>query len=359
MGYPSFLKLGSESMNEVREYKYLGVMVRSGTNGGLMNMKERIKDARGVIGMVKYAAKRSGCKFILAREGWKSLVVNKLMYGAGALVWKQSECDDLDVLQNDIGRWMWNVGMYATNASIRGETGWSTFKEREAKVKLDWFLRIIFEDSMLGKVGKASLGELGAGSNWWPRVRWMCDTNGMNDLGNVISLGYLSDEGLRRLGMNGERKGWKEKVKGKVEESGRKRWRTRLEDNVNSREYVRWKKVPGLERYADGSSGAKVRMLLRGGCLPVRNSERMNWKFDDKRCICGEIESVGHVFQECAQYQEERGRWKDEMGNVRELDLNEMKGYTRLGLDEEERMLSCMGNIWNKRVMYENKREGN
>ena len=36
----------------------------------------RIKDARGVIGMVKFAAKRSRNRFVVGREGWKSLVVN-------------------------------------------------------------------------------------------------------------------------------------------------------------------------------------------------------------------------------------------------------------------------------------------
>ena len=34
-----------------------------------------MKDTRGVNGMVKYAAKRSGSR------DWKSLVVNKLMHG--------------------------------------------------------------------------------------------------------------------------------------------------------------------------------------------------------------------------------------------------------------------------------------
>ena len=50
----------------------------------------------GVLGMVKYAAVRSGCKYVVGREVWKSMVVNKLMYGYGlwhstglnAMIWK-------------------------------------------------------------------------------------------------------------------------------------------------------------------------------------------------------------------------------------------------------------------------------
>ena len=26
--------------------------------------------------------------------------------------------------------------------------------------------------------------------------------------------------------------------------------------------------------------------MVRGGCLPVRGSTRMSWKYDDMRCVC-------------------------------------------------------------------------
>ena len=39
------------------------------------------------MGMVKYAAERSGIKYVIGREGWKTMTVNKLMYGCGALAW--------------------------------------------------------------------------------------------------------------------------------------------------------------------------------------------------------------------------------------------------------------------------------
>ena len=40
--------------------------------------------------MVKYAVARSGGNYVV---GWKSMVVNRLMHGCGALVWYQHECD--------------------------------------------------------------------------------------------------------------------------------------------------------------------------------------------------------------------------------------------------------------------------
>ena len=44
------------------------------------------------------------------------------------------------------------------------------------------------------------------------------------------------------------------------------------------------------ENYVDGTVGAMVRMLVRGGCLPVRGSTRMSWQYDDIHCVCGDVE---------------------------------------------------------------------
>ena len=98
----------------------------AGLNGGFKSMGDRMVD--GVLGMVKYAVTMSGSKYVVGGEGGKSMVVNKLMYGA--LAWYQHECDDLEVRQNGMGRWLWDVGN-VRNELIRRETGWSSFEERE------------------------------------------------------------------------------------------------------------------------------------------------------------------------------------------------------------------------------------
>ena len=52
------------------------------------------------------------------------------MYGCGALVWSQNECNYLNVKQHDMERWLWDV-VNVKNELIRGENGWSYFNERE------------------------------------------------------------------------------------------------------------------------------------------------------------------------------------------------------------------------------------
>ena len=46
------------------------------------------------------------------------------------------------------------------------------------------------------------------------------------------------------------------------------------------------KSQPKNEKYANGSVGARLRLMVRGGCLPVRGSKGMEWKYDDDLCVC-------------------------------------------------------------------------
>ena len=70
-----------------------------------------------------------------------------------------------------------------------------------------------------------------------------------------------------------------------------------------------------------------VRMMMTGGCLPVRGSTRMLWKYDDMRCVCGDVGSEKHVFLDCNLYVDVRRRWKEKM-NVEHADMYEpIKGY--------------------------------
>ena len=40
-------------------------------------------------------------RFVGRGERWKSLVLNRIMYGAGTLTWYEKECDELEIMQRD------------------------------------------------------------------------------------------------------------------------------------------------------------------------------------------------------------------------------------------------------------------
>ena len=117
------------------------------------------------------------------------------------------------------------------------------------------------------------------------------------------------------------------------------------------------KRCPMKESFADGSVGARIRGV-RGGCLPVRGSERMAWKYDDDCCVCGQVETEEHVLFECNRYRDERVRWRRviKMKDDRhEYDV--IKGY-KLESDEiEKEIMQCLRVMCNNRQRHERVRE--
>ena len=82
------------------------------------------------------------------------------------------------------------------------------------------------------------------------------------------------------LGMHVDGKGWKKYIYERIQEGGRKAWKDDFNDTEREKEYVQMKESPRNERFADGSVGAGVRLMVRRWCLPVRGNERMAWKYD-------------------------------------------------------------------------------
>ena len=71
-------------------------------------------------------------------------------------------------------------------------------------------------------------------------------------------------------------------------------------------EYKQWKSTPMKEEYAKSGERLRVRMLLRGGYLPLRGNRKFHWMNRDESCRCGELETEDHFLFHCKLYTEER-----------------------------------------------------
>ena len=109
------------------------------------------------------------------------MIVCTLMYGCGALAWYHREYGDLEVIQNGFGRWLWEVGK-ERNKIVRGESGWSSFAEKEVKGIIVCLLRTVYEESLVSDIGRACQMEVGYKSRWWARYNNVCDKFGMWEL---------------------------------------------------------------------------------------------------------------------------------------------------------------------------------
>ena len=117
------------------------------------------------------------------------------MYACGAVSWYQCECDDLEVIQNGFGRWLWEVEK-ERNALVRGESGWISFAERVVKCIVDWLFRIVYEESLVSDIGRAYLMEVGYESGWWARCNHVCEKFGQWEMVNLIWMRNNNNEGI-------------------------------------------------------------------------------------------------------------------------------------------------------------------
>ena len=110
--------------------------------------------------------------------------------------------------------------------------------------------------------------------------------------------------------------------------------------------------------YADGSEGARVRMMLRGDSLPVRSNHIVEWKYreDERMCVCGkEEESERHVMLKCELYESQRQDWIMEWRRERgeEDPMEGILGYAQLSNDLERLVLKGAGGVWKERERRE------
>ena len=61
------------------------------------------------------------------------MAVPSIMYGMDVIAWNESEIDRLEVVQNRTARMALYAPRYTAVEALRGDMGWSTFRERLVK----------------------------------------------------------------------------------------------------------------------------------------------------------------------------------------------------------------------------------
>ena len=86
-----------------------------------------------------------------------------------------------------------------------------------------------------------------------------------------------------------------------------------------------------------------MRLMVRGGCLPVRGSKGMEWKYDDDLCVCG---TKVHVLLVCKCYDMVRRRWMRtwDVLDEKERTMDIIKGYV------EDETMRYLGEVWTEKM---------
>ena len=97
-----------------------------------------------------------------------------------------------------------------------------------------------------------------------------------------------------------------------------------------------------------------MRLMVRGGCLPVRGSKGMEWKYYDDLCVCGTKETEIYVLFECKCYDLVRRRWiwTWDVLEEKERTMYVIKGYLEVNDDVENETLKYLGEVLIERQGY-------
>ncbi|KAG0713413.1 hypothetical protein GWK47_016279 [Chionoecetes opilio] len=122
---------GENELEQTSEYKYLGMCMSS--NGCGKAKAEKISQVNQWVGRLRSVARMRASKYDVLREVWKSVAVPRIMYGMDVIAWNESEIEILKVGQNRVARMALNAPRYVATEGLRGDMGWSTFRERHSK----------------------------------------------------------------------------------------------------------------------------------------------------------------------------------------------------------------------------------
>lgn len=277
------------------------------------------------------------------------------------MVWSRKEMDSLDVIQNKAGRIALGGNKYTAVEAIRGDMGWSTFRERIAKAGLRYRARVIRMDV----------------DRWASKVLdWNICGKWMMGLTKVKRWLGEPEMFIRGEMIHGNMAVCKRIINRMVERKGKEEWQRGMSEK-STLEWYRIKDQPRGESYHDGSYGGDLLFRARTKSLEV-NSRVYRWRNEGSKtclmCDRGVDETVEHVVLECERYEDARARMLEvvigELGvetwnDMRQENTNKQIVYL-LGLCEERgsnfRIVDSMKNYleiaWSERRRVTERRGG-
>jgi hypothetical protein len=335
------VRWGEEKIEEVKEYKYLGMWIEKG--GSWKKAKEyKLRKARSALALAWNMATRGGDMSVRgATSMWTALIRPHLEYGAEVInnhndfVWEEAE-----LLARKGGRRVLRCGTRLPNDAVLGELGWMTMRGRRMFLRLSYWSKVLEMDDgrwvkQVYEEGRARLERRANASTWCNLTRkWL------------LELGLREEWEAQATGPE-----WQETLRARIMELESRRWRLRVAHNTKLESYGRWKPKLEREEYLEHENTMQRRMWtkLRGGCLELRVEtgrwERMSVGGQQvavprhlrycKMCF-REVEDAAHVFFRCPAYRTQRDALADQVCKLATPGARKaMEGVRRRGREEE------------------------
>ena len=234
-------------------------------------------------GIVINGGSRVVNKYEVGRSLWKGVAVPYCLYGSEVTHYREGDIAHLEKAQNTVGRWGLGAPRSTAVEAVRGDMGWSTFRERIIKGKLGFLKKVeAFEGD---RWAKKVLQENRTESTWQKELeRWKRREN-MSDRWRDTSF---------------------KETKRRIEKNGQDKWR----EGINRKTTLQWysrKDKPEAVTWHTGDWGSRLLFKARTGTLEVNGKSRDG---GSQLCDCGsgDTETVEHLLVACRNYDRERER---------------------------------------------------
>ena len=237
-------------------------------------------------GLVRMKALWAFSKYVVTRNLWKGLVVPGVTYGNAVITFNTGVEKKFDQIQREVIRFSLGCRFTCAREFLEGEGGMSTFREREAKSKLLYWLRLsrLDESRWAAKV-QAFKARYKLRTKWDRRVEF-----------HARFIGYKKrDWAVAALGGS--------EIKKLVKQKFEERWAKSLEKRTSLVLYRAHKLIRGhVDRLYDNSRGSGLFASARAGMLDTQMHRKHYMEVDGLCRLCGEEEeSIEHVVINCSK----------------------------------------------------------
>ncbi|XP_018497356.1 uncharacterized protein LOC108865136 [Galendromus occidentalis] len=232
-------------------------------------------------------------RFETTKIQWKATCVPALTYCNTVTVMSNTLRKNIDSAQRQAARWaLGEPACNLANEFLKGELGWSTFEEREAKSKITYFKRI----------------QEMPDERWAKRMLTMISINNAKikavERMKTLSLKYECDKiVVKRSGAGGAcLNTFKKSVEKKIRDLVHQEWRDGMNEKSSLARYRKHKQQCGtIDHIYDNSRGSVLLAQARAGFLRTRKFGSRFEEIDPICRICGQEESLEHVLMACQE----------------------------------------------------------
>jgi hypothetical protein len=324
-------KIGSNIIEKVTEYKYLGVLLNEFMN--FNSTAELLSGAagRGLGSIINKFKNYRNAGYKTFTKLFHSNVCSILDYCSG--VWGYKSYDHSDKIQNRAQRWFLGVHNKTALAAIAGEMGWVDSKTRRHLDMIRFWNRLIkFDDNRLVK--KIFLWD-----------KYLCKNNWCEELKNIIGNLNMLDSYENNCVIN--LKVAENILRRKFIES----WKAEINSKPKLRTYILFKENFQVENYVKYSKNRLHRSLiaqLRSGTLPlnIEIGRFRHIELENRTCtLCdlNVIENEFHFVCQCPVYSDCRSIMYNSI-TTKHSEFN--------NLQVQEKFLFIMKNEWQNLSVY-------